>query len=72
MTYTFVREKYKCKIKTKKCPCRLWINCPQYIDITTQNIRLKIKNGNINDEIAKWYITYFRVNGDFHDLYSSG
>ena len=72
MNYNFVRERYKCKIKNKKCPCRLWTNCPLYIDITTQNIRLKIKNNNLNNEITNWYLTQFRLDFNFHDLYCSG
>ena len=61
----------KCSPK-KKCPCRTWINCEYYIDIIQQDIRLKLKNPKRINEIDKWYSTYFKFDGDFHDLYCSG
>ncbi len=57
---------------TKKCPCRTWCNCTQYIDIIQQEIRLKLKITDRKSETEEWYETYFRFIGEFHDLYSSG
>ncbi len=56
---------------TKKCPCRMWCNCPQYIDIIQQKIRLKLKSIE-KSEIEEWYKTYFRLVDEFHNLYSTG
>ncbi len=57
---------------TKKCPCYLWVNCSKYINIQQQQLRLKLKNPKRISEIAEWYLTHFRFEGNFHDLYCSG
>lgn len=57
---------------SKKCPCEMWINCNKYVDKTTQSIRLKLKNKDVNNEIEDWYNNYFRFEGEFHNLYCSG
>ncbi len=42
-----------------KCPCRIWSNCSQYIDTTTQIYRLKQKK--YNKIIEEWYINNFKI-----------
>lgn len=61
----------RCSI-VKKCPCQSWCNCPYYIDITQQEIRLKLKSPERKNKIVEWYETYFRFIGELHDLYSTG
>ncbi len=56
----------------EKCPCEgQWVNCPYYIDITEQQLRIKFKDPEKENEINEWYETYFRFKGQFHDLYCS-
>lgn len=46
---------------TRKCPCRLWVNCKTYIDIQKQQTRLKKKD--INEAykpIIDWYNQHFK------------
>ena len=59
---------------TKKCPCRTWVNCLQYVDIYEQQKRLKIKENKnkILNNIEKWYEIYYKSNIGIHDLYSTG
>ena len=46
----------------KKCPCRLWINCNQYVDIEEKERRLKYKTlRSENDNIHTWYKENFRL-----------
>ena len=73
-SYTFLfKEDYLNRCSTeKKCPCPTWINCPYYVDITQQEIRLKLKNPERKSEIGGWYETHFKFIGEFHDLYSTG
>ncbi len=61
----------KCSPKIK-CPCILHINCRKYIDIRKQQLRLKSKSPEEFNNIYEWYKTYFKIDGNFHDLYCSG
>ncbi len=55
----------------EKCPCKgQWINCSYYINITEQQLRLKLKSS--EREIIEYYEIYFRFVGEFHDLYCNG
>jgi len=54
----------------RKCPCRLWVSCPQFIDKTAQEWRLKHKQ--IEREIWEYYQQYFSGVWCIHDLYSNG
>ncbi len=62
---------HKCSPK-KKCPCPLWINCSYYINRKNQQSRLNLKSLKNNNEISEWYLTYFRFEGELHNLYCSG
>jgi len=67
------KENYLNRCSTeKKCPCPSWCNCPYYVDITQQEIRLKLKSPERKSEIEEWYETCFRFIGEFHNLYCSG
>ena len=54
----------------KKCPCRLWVNCSQYVDITEQQNRLKrkLEMNNHDEDIKLWYTENFRI---IYDMPSS-
>lgn len=43
-----------------KCPCRTWINCSQYTDIKSQQLRLKHKE--YDKKIEEWYNINFKIN----------
>jgi len=60
---------HKCSPK-KKCPCPTWINCSYYNNIKKQQERLKLKEN--NTIIDNWYKTYFKFEGELHNLYCSG
>lgn len=44
----------------KKCPCRTWVQCHNYIDITEQQMRLRYKDNKIFEEINEWYENFFK------------
>lgn len=52
----------------RKCPCSLWINCPQYIDIQKQQYRLARKSYDCDE----WYDLYFRTDFRIPDGACSG
>lgn len=55
----------------RKCPCKgKWVNCPNFVDKKTQEIRIKLKSPTRKNKIIDWYLTYFRFEGEFHNLYS--
>ena len=74
------REKYKLnrgyntKITgcNKRCPCRSWINCPAYVDITEQQQRLKRKSDGTWNGINKWYEANFRLKYETVDSMGNG
>lgn len=55
---------------SQKCPCRLWVNCPYYIDMERQNTRLRMKNNQII--ISQWYSDHFRENTYMPDICLNG
>ncbi len=46
--------------KERKCPCRMWANCLNYVDIEKQSQRLKKKDY----DFCEWYKNNFR--GEIH------
>ena len=56
----------------KKCPCRGWINCPAYVDVTEQQKRLKYKDNKIWEEIHSWYDSVFRNKYEYSDIFGNG
>ena len=64
-----------CKIRSgcnETCPCRRRINCPAYIDITEQQVRLKFKSPERMDSIRTWFDDYFRVDFEQSDNLGNG
>jgi hypothetical protein len=51
-----------------KCPCRLWINCPYYIDKKKQELRLKKKEY----DYIKWYKDNFKITFEMPDSSQNG
>jgi hypothetical protein len=56
----------------KKCPCRIWIQCPYYVDITEQQKRLKSKSDKTSEIIHNWYDKYFRIKYEYPDGFGNG
>jgi hypothetical protein len=56
----------------KKCPCRTWAQCRQYVDITEQQNRLKYKDNKLWEEIHTWYDSVFRNNYEYSDIFGNG
>jgi hypothetical protein len=56
----------------KKCPCRTWAQCRQYVDITEQQKRLKYKDNKILEEIHDWYDNIFRIKYEHGELLGNG
>jgi hypothetical protein len=56
----------------KKCPCRGWINCPAYVDVTEQQQRLKRKSDGSWKGINIWYETNFRIKYEYGDSIANG
>jgi hypothetical protein len=56
----------------KRCPCRGWVNCPAYVDITEQIIRLKNKSDKDYGSIHEWYDTNFRNKYEYCDIFGNG
>jgi hypothetical protein len=56
----------------KRCPCRGWINCPAYVDITEQQKRLKNKSDENYNDIHKWYETNFRIQYEHGEILGNG
>ncbi len=59
-----------CLKKNKKCPCRLWVNCPVYVDEYEKERRLKSKDLDI--EIRAWYRDNFKIIPVMPDIYANG
>lgn len=43
--------------KERKCPCRMWVQCKEYMDKKRQEDRLKI---NSYEDLHVWYDIFFR------------
>lgn len=56
----------------KRCPCRGWVNCPAYVDITEQITRLKNKSDKDYSSIHEWYDTNFRNKYEYGDILGNG
>ncbi len=57
----------------KKCPCRTWVQCHHYTDITEQQMRLRHKDNKIFEEIHDWYENFFKHNHGLPDgMYPNG
>jgi hypothetical protein len=41
--------------KEPKCPCRMWVNCLNYVDMQRLSLRLRKKEY----DLYKWYINNF-------------
>ncbi len=54
--------------KERKCPCKMWIQCHNYININNQQQRLKNKKYNFEE----WYDTNFRVEIKMSDTITNG
>lgn len=54
--------------KQRKCPCRLWVNCPSYVDIRMQALRLERKEY----DFSKWYRNNFRTEIQMQDSIVNG
>lgn len=57
-----MRQENGCK--NRKCPCRNWINCKQYVDETSQLMRLQRKEYDFFD----WYKNNFRVEPEMGEM----
>jgi hypothetical protein len=53
-----------------KCPYRLWINCPQYINLKAQQYKLKKKKYNKN--IEEYYKNVFKINYELSTSIQNG
>lgn len=51
----------------RKCPCRIWVSCPKYVDTHSQMMRLKYKNN--WSENAKHMINMMSIDESMHDLF---
>jgi hypothetical protein len=56
----------------KKCPCRIWTQCPYYIDITEQQRRIKSKSDKKSENVHNWYDKYFRIRYEHPDGFGNG
>ena len=54
--------------KQRKCPCRLWVNCFNYVDMQRQAWRLKNKEYDFNE----WYEINFRNDVQMADSIANG
>lgn len=54
--------------KERKCPCRLWLNCVNYVDMQRQAWRLKRKEY----DFSEWYNNNFRVEAKMSDVFGNG
>lgn len=55
---------------SKRCPCRTWINCSYYTDITKQHQRLANKQK--KSYIEEYYDTYFKDEEKLADGVANG
>jgi hypothetical protein len=57
----------------RKCPCPgNWVNCPQYIDITERDRRLRNKSDENYVIIRQWYEANFRLTSYYPDGFGNG
>jgi hypothetical protein len=54
--------------KERKCPCRLWVNCFNYVDLESQAWRLSKKEYNVSE----WYLINFRTEIQMADIPVNG
>ncbi|MCZ7356717.1 MAG: hypothetical protein O8C65_07275 [Candidatus Methanoperedens sp.] len=54
--------------KERKCPCRLWVNCQNYVDMQRQARRLRNKEYDFYD----WYMDNFRWEAQMVDAIVNG
>ncbi len=54
--------------KERKCPCRLWVNCLNYVDKERQAWRLKKKEY----DFYEWYMDNFRSDTQMADVLING
>lgn len=56
----------------KKCPCRTWTQCRQYVDVTERQKRLRYKDNKIWEDIHSWYDSVFRSKYEYGDIFGNG
>jgi hypothetical protein len=54
--------------KERKCPCRLWVNCVNYVDAQRQMWRMK----NRENSFANWYRDNFKLEIKMADVFGNG
>ncbi len=54
--------------KERKCPCRMWVNCFNYVDMQRQALRLKRKEY----DFQEWYRENFRTDIKMVDVNGNG
>ncbi len=54
--------------KERKCPCRMWVNCSNYVDLQKQAWRLKNKEYDFDE----WYRVNFRAEIKMGDVVVNG
>lgn len=54
--------------KARKCPCRMWVNCVNYVDTQKKAYRLKRKEY----DFSEWYRDNFRCEVKMGDMFGNG
>ncbi len=54
--------------KERKCPCRMWVNCLNYVDMHSQSWRLRKKEY----DFYEWYSNHFRTEIQMVDVLVNG
>lgn len=58
----YILKEYHNGCATRKCPCRMWVNCKTYIDVEKQQNRLKKKDLiEYYEPITIWYKDNFKA-----------
>jgi len=58
-----------------KCPCRVWISCSRYVDITVQQQKLKYKSEHPDQfsiDIQEYYKNCFKIRYEYPDGFGNG
>lgn len=54
--------------KERKCPCRMWVNCLNYVDMERQSLRIRKKEY----DFYEWYSNNFRADFMMPDVLVNG